>query len=848
MEEKSIKLVTKECPNCGFKLNVPIDSNEPVLCPSCDQSAVPVATISQRKFDNLESQKSGRISADKLDRISTIAAAESFFDSFLATYEWDEFIYKYDLLMLPELGTVLNNLKISASNDPNVWKLEIQTRILLINKKISYLDQLATDLVKTFNEDETEGYRLYDSYRSAANYLVDHQNSIIAKLNALLEQYWKYAPKIGAPLENEIKHLQKSLAALGRIEQMTDIRQFLENSELNDARIRKALINIGLDAEELYQSAVELYANNRVNEALVKFLKIRGYKDSDVYYQKANHFYFANYYMEIGKDTYFISNEKLYTLAEYDDKIKNDKHFLTTIKTTDGDLLVSGINVIIGHFGSKIFYFDEKQKVQVYDFHQRKGHEVSASSRYYLGNNFNKYYYNADKTKVFLLRRLNDIYISAPNAKEQTKNKNNFSLVSINFTVTSDYEQTIVPELVDIYGFKNNVVFYEFYATEITTEPVGKRGNKTIQIVNQTEQFVAYDIVNSAKSTTFSKYEPLITIYDDKLVYLRYNKTMFNMSLCVREIFDSNAPEIIIDPNVYNYEFMTSKAIYYSIGNNAIKALYRYDLASGHIEEAISRFRTTDYSVIGDYLYYFTGDEFNLILKKYGLITKKTILLSANIKKLYDIVDGYFYYSSNNNDLWSVRIDGTDRNYLAEDVTNFIGVFNNRVYYVRSEYAGEEIAKRSSFDEKKNESVTDRKIPKIGYSLYSCSAQGNDLKKLAFDTHFVGVKNSEKRNLLVVYKENRNFKCITEGAPHQGIFSQEIFTYMDLDLQSGVFTTRFVANYPQGKALIEDKRRGCFRFFRKKPTEVELEYEELPNRERFSRTDIVAAGYNSQSN
>jgi hypothetical protein len=833
MEDKQVKLVTKECPNCGGRLNVPSESNDPVDCPRCDQRVIPVSTVAQRAFE--KKGESLSISQENLDRIATTSAAESFFDSFMATYEWDEFVYKYDQLSIPEVDKVLKNLKITSSNDHKVWKLSVQALLEPIRRKVEHLHLLAEVLVKVYESDETEAYRIFDAYRSTNNFLFESKDYLIEKAESFSVEYLKYAPKVGATsLDKYIEELKEILKTITPIEKMIDIPEFKKSSDAKNKEIARRLKNEGLDVEEIYFSAKEFYENGKYNEALTKFVQIRGYKDSDAMITKCNHFFYSDYYLEIGKNAYFISSRRLYQLKDLP-KIKDHKG--SEIKTPNNESLVKDIYVLIGRFGTRLFYFDMSFTIHVYDFATGDNRIIDAGKKYYLGEKKNRYWFSNDGLKVYFLEYLQNTFITHPSVKERERNKNNFALVSINLASNAEVKQTVIPELVDVYYMSENVIFYEY--DDLTIE-MDQRGKKPQGHFVHTEKYVAKHLQTGEMNSPLKKEEIIGRVYKDKVIFVRYNKTVYNMSLCIKSIFDQEAEETIIDPNVYDYEFITKGAIYYTVGNGRIKSLYRYDLEKSHIEEVITRFRTEDYHVIGDYLYYYTGDEYNRTLKKFGLVTGRTIVLASGINEVFKIADGYFYYSDNSNRLCSVRIDGTDYNMLAENVTDFIGVHNNRVYYVREEYAGKELRTKTKKDENQNDIVVEEEVDKVGVSLYSCTAQGYEVRKVAFDTFFVASKTDDLEDLLIVYKENRSFKCITKGQ-NPNPFTREIFTYTNLNLSNGIQEVKFTTNFPSGLAMMEDKR-GCF-FFKRKYKEVKLEYEEIENHEKYKRKDLVPPGF-----
>lgn len=795
MEDKQVQLLEKICSNCHEKLLVEKDHFGLVECPFCERS---VDVIDPGSGFNYSADKK-TYKQDDLSLITSVSAGENYLSLITNNYDWNEFVSISDLVSIPEMDIVINNLKLSNGNEAKVWKLDVIARLTAIKKKIEYQNLLIDKLLELHGDNFEEFNQLFITFKMSNNYLQRHKDEIVETLASVIEEYNKRAPKIAtSSLDKYLEEAKDLLKQIKYVEQVDDIASFKKGREKINKEVEKKLKLLELDAEEVYNKARQDEEEKNYVDALRNYNLLGGYKDSESHRDKCNHFYADQHYLEILHYSFYLNTTSLNTL---DDLRKQTTDQGSTVRNKKNKVIIDRIKVIIGHFASRLFYFDLDYNLYCYDFSLSTKTLIEGGPSIDFGKDFDKYWMDGNRQKFYFLKHLSNEFIKDKSVKVKIKNNNEYSLVMLDLSLDTFSLTPVIKELSNIYYFTNNVIFYETFGYEIEKDQSSK---KTKTHFVEHASYLIHDFTSEETTTFHDPSVKISKIHQNNVIYLRPNRSLDNMSLCIKKIFGDENEEIVIDPNIYNFEFVYDNEIYYSVGHQFKKALHRYNLANGQISEVLTSFNNEKYNLIGDYLYYFIGDQYNLTLKKLGLKTRSIKVVASRINKSFKITSGYFYYSDRYKRLYSVRTDGGNKTIISENVVDFVGVYNNRVYFICEEFKD---------DDKHNRT-----------SMYSSSPSGSEIRKVAFDTYLVRPKASDIVNLLVIYRENKTFRCITKGED-QSPFNRYVYKYNNLNLANGILEHKFTTNIPSKVIMKEHK----FLFFKPRYKELKLEYEELPH-------------------
>ena len=799
------------CPNCGSQL-VFDDKDSSVVCFACD-STINVADLVSKKNAPSSSVAGGAampmiIGFDNPE--SGVVFVENFFDN----YDWDDYQFTPEI-DVEELEEVVHNNKLKNGAVPTAWYLDYKALAIPVRKKIEGLQKLAEAVGVAYSpNDNTEALAAYDSYCTVCNALLCNKEDIFKRL----ENAIKYATKFSLEKErlSEMETDCKELKALFDKEvictkDVSEVPSYAAAAAANDKQKRDELLALGIDADAVYEKAVASYnANQNKKEALALFESISGYKDSFKYIFLINQYFVFNdeMYRFCGKHFVFKEEVKEQTLNMKNAGKKNaPAQETSTVKTialhevVNGlpaeKPLVKGIAQMISCYGSRIYYFKDKQGVCSFDIYDQTETVVNAGKiKDYLCNK--AYVYDViDGGKKFYIQRLPSkddpaspsgcggsakqakAAASAP-AQAAPTNNNLYTLVVIDMVNNSS--KTLVSGYAEIVKTDETHIYYKWEKdVETVVKPASGSGcsatpGKTVKSRETT--ISVCDVKNGFNKPLFDDEHLIKYVNGDTVIYTKLQPNDLNQNLYSYSL--ATGKSTLIEANVYEYFKVIDNKVYYLVGNEDYCPLVRNSL-DGQAREEIMRNVEKIVNTIGNWLYIKKGysGSYNSTLVKMRADGKKSVVLCTQFKRIARFYGNLLYYVDIYNTLRSVRIDGKKNKAIAENVG---GVFptENYLYYTRQEYVGEKAQ---------------------AYSLYKMDKDGRNVRKIVFD---IAAYRNDSLSDSLYFKRNEEtvFKCYAPGKESEATFNTFVLgKFYELNKETEEVKHVLTLNYPTAKSV-----------------------------------------------
>ena len=272
--EKKIELKVMRCPTCGGELKVEKE-NTLVECVYCGNTVTPIVVSSETAVGF----QSGN-GFVKIDGIKTASSALAYLELFLEEYDW--FYFTFDEgITIPELERISETLKTTSADNYETWQFCFRATLEPFARKCEQCGGLVKLIIDRYREDDPDAYSLFDAFKRVSVSLRNSVSAVVEKLN----KYYSLAKKYGADdktlgtLRAQFSEL-KSKMVLPKYEKIDDIPEILAYNNEKDARTKLELSSKGIDADHVYDTAMQYKEMGETAKALDAFLSLGNFKDS----------------------------------------------------------------------------------------------------------------------------------------------------------------------------------------------------------------------------------------------------------------------------------------------------------------------------------------------------------------------------------------------------------------------------------------------------------------------------------------------------------------------------------------------------------------------------------------
>lgn len=766
------KLITYVCPSCGGQILHDADSQtDSEVCSFCGTQH----SLTELSGDSNISGKAksagastymgasggtGYVSVDGDAMVSYIDESESalaFLENYFETYDWDSFC-NYATLAIPTIDRMVEKMLIKSAANAATWELQFTAIHKPLQKKLSGLKALEEKFFASYvnNDDLAESFTYFDTYLNIVKRLVVSRDDVLKKLAAAIKNCKRYggADNLIKSLMAQLEAVSTGLQKLKVVSSYKELSGFAKASAEKQKRVAARLAEKGIDAETVYNEAVEQYeAGGDPRHALEAFLSIAGYKDALEYAQKIDSWFRFEMtdgtVIKLGKKHYILHAAKAYTFS-----VANPTGQTVPQQTQTGSYelydvvnvrqakepCVTGITDILAHFGGALAYV--KNSTEICIFNSENGAETSVLD--FSRKSDIKFVKDSDgdilidDNKLFLLCKLAAIkkteekkHLFRKNKPSElvVVNKNNFSLITIDMVNSST--ETVIPELVDIQEQFGKEIFY----------------NKVTTVDNkEKDELFAYNYVTKETRKVLSTDTDIVDVIDGNVIYFVWKPNMLNMDMYALNLATDET--IKLAANVYKYYGHIEGKAYYLVGNKKRAVLYCVDVDGQNTKQIRSNvgFFSKALCYLNGWLYVTVGvaGSYNYALAKLKANGEGFTVLCPQLKKLIKIKDGYVYYIDKSNNLCMVREDGSYKKVIIDEIEGFVHLADNAIFMLRREIV----------DDNNGNDV-------YANSLYKVDYDGAGLTKVAFNVVNAATNNSDDNEIYLYRAERVNYMIQT---------------------------------------------------------------------------------------
>ena len=835
--------LTGFCPNCGNKL-VYAKNDATVMCYACDSvisveefSSKTAASAAGEGF-NVGSMPLMMMGFDNPE--SGVVFVENFFDN----YDWEGYAEDTDIA-IPEIAEVVKTNKMKNGACATSWYLDYKATAYPVRKKIEGLAMLQNKMAKRYNPvDSTEAYQVFDIYRRVCVALKDAEKDIFKQLDTAIKYAAKF--KLDGALLTEMRN--DMLALKGMFEKdiiiakdIDEIPAYVHASKAESKKIADELAEKGINAEQIYENAVEKFNDPSPNKnaALVLFEQIRGYGKSVDYIKKINQYFNFNgeVYRAFGKHFIYKTEDYTPTLDLKELKAKGCSMFqkkapatsaedapqavkaLALYEIVDGvpakEATIRGISQIITCYGSKLYYVKSGAGIHSFDIYTRVETCICPGEDYEFMTDKCKVMSNGSSFYMVKLYKDNKIPEIAKKGCSMFKGKksatpagpvenhelNPYCVIVVD--MKSNGYSTIINEMAE---FSRNVGDKIFYYYSYKPEVVQSGCMSKFKKVEEPEAKKKLMVCDMATRTNkeISEDCQLHTVFGDYIIYSMWKPNNLNKDLHAYNL--ETDKDVLIEKNIYNYFNMYDGKVYYTVGNANYCPLVRNTLDASDRIEVMAHVQ----NIIcerGGWLYVQKGYGSNSLLAKVSADGKKVIIICTQLRQYVRIEGNYLYYVDIYNNLRVVRLDGKFNQKLAENI-NKIFPCEDGLYYTRQEKV----------------SATESAL-----SLYFMDKNGRNIKKMVFDVD--SVQNDPDTNTIYHSKtENTRFKVYAPKQEDKATYEfHNITKYSILNKANGTSEQFLTLGWPSSET-----QTGCL-----KKKSVAMIYEEAPIRPTYEPETIT---------
>jgi len=812
------------CPNCSTPINYCLKDGS-VECPGCEQN-IQVSTLMKRPSGDVKKDD-----ADMKELLNDIRSMEGvddavvFLKNYFDNYDWEGYA-ESSIVLIPEIEAMVKSVKVKSGSKPAVWSLDFDSVSVPLLKKIDALTALEDKMSAVYSDmDNTDLMDLFDTYKAIVRNLVVNKDVYLKRLASAVEN----AQSLG--LENiKVKAMNDTLASIVKVlDAMKEVKDIYDVAALDNARKeldKKKVAELkakGIDADAVYAQAMEALNKGRVgwSKALDLFISIRGYKDSVKHIRKIDRFYVFNKEIIFVSEKPFVLVKREAVVAPVDASAKGKKDkkkegladeeftgetfelFPIVDQEPAGTAMIKKITDLICVHATELFYI--KNKKQLCSFNTESGVEtvIDEAGGYVLGAG--NVWYNKAGDKIYVRKKIGltkeklGCFKSLFKKAQFIKHVNNYSLVEINLSKKT--ATPIVPEIVDVYQFSDENLFYTFAEEKIVSSAKGQVEKETIS------RLMVINLATRKTSSVLDENCDIHEIYGNKVVYSHHTPNYLNKELRVYDL-ETNT-DSVIEENIYEFIKVIKGKLFYTVGNANYRPLFSNSFDGTDRVEIVANIKSID-AIRANWIYVLKGSGANLKLVKISHDGQKVISLCYGLKEVLKLTDSYVYYTNYYNELCETRLDGKETRVIASNIdANRVIVENDYVFYLRKE--------KVEYD-------------RYAYSLYRMDLNGHNVRKLSFDV--IAMQNYDEEKLYISKKEIARYEITipeAKGKSHKEYITRTLKKVIEYNKISGEFTDVRVMGRPS-KTEYEFKK-GCFG----KTEKVSSTYVQIPAKPTYDR-------------
>ena len=821
---------TTTCRNCGHTLEYE-DGATSVYCGYCDTSTDITSSGS------VSPSTSGEAAASSLTGMAAIAVknmktpetAMRYLRALEASYDFSFIESNPFAMVIPELEDVVDELKLTAGEDPMAWEFSIRVHALPLQKKIDYLGAVEARLAESFStNDEATLFGDFDLYRNSIRALKEKKESVFKGLEADLSEL-KALSKGKSEAETLVAGLKKAIDGLPTFTSPYEVPSVKKQFELRNKEYAEELLAKGIVAETQYQSAIEAMERGDNLAALNYLILLGDYKDSRDLVRKLNTYSVVNDLLTIGNKRYYFASEAV--RAEENEKTgklrqaaQNAAQSVSTSRALvirdivdeepnlKGQPLVKNIKSVIDSFGTYLYYLGTDGKMHFRDL------AIPSATDKILDNNGGYFLDELKRDKAkgvdYFVQKRPKKPLLKKGKQDPSENYNKLRLCRLDLYKGDVAYNVVISEFDRIAYWKGDFVGY----WKSIMDPYVKRGCALFRQPPTFHKEYSVFRLSTGEDKPLLKFNDEIVFIDGtKIYFTRFLNTKYNLALHVID-YETEETEMILD-NIYSAIMIDHGKIYYTIGNTNRKTLFSYDLQT-HEKKEIQRRFDGFADCFGGYFYLYRGYGYNrALIKKRIDGTGEPIALAMGMDdgpRFFK--NGYFFYTKRNpfapfggRSLHKVRVDGKEDKCLDSGVRKVLSIGDERIYFSVDEYVDEKFTGLGG-----TEKVA-------GLSLYSFDMFGDDLRKEIFAFDAIEVFDD---HLIYSVKETATFKY--RVAKRENVTVRRLEDYYRYDLKTMEQEHILLTGYPH-----DEETLGCFR--KKKH---DIEYERIPTKKPYDKEEL----------
>ena len=604
-----------DCPNCANTLYYQKKSKV-VECPCCGTYVNVADIIANNKMRRKESVSQSALQPVNASIIDSPESALVYLEKFFKDYDWEAYNLS-SVISIIEIDPMVEKTKIKFGATSHAWVLDFESKIRPLTEKINSLEKQEHELVENYNGNDFVPIKSkYELYERTTHTL---KNSC-EKLFSVMESDIEYAERFGAGA-SVLESMRERLDAVRELyahnvhdfESFDEVPALSEKKALYTEKIAEQLRLNGIDAEKIYEEAVDIYENYEdKNEALSLFSLIREYKDSADYISDINKFFDFDQKLIKLADKHFLlrsvktpifeipKNSKKRKKKKNDDDIgtyqeqpqprkRQGKSTFALFEVINGKAYepaaVNGISQFLAFYSNKLFYVKRDRSLYSYDIVTHveteldrglvggyPGPRVPENTEYpvYIKKNTfatSDVYESTDGTAFYIRKKLSPFYDEEPRGcikslfsifkKRElpfTDDKNNYSVIKVD--MAANIATVEIDRLVDITECYNDRMFYIAYH-EI-------KEDKT-SFLDSESAFMVCDLRTGEKKQVLGEDCQIYNVVDGKVIYSTWEPNTLNKNLYS---YDLNTEEkVLIESNVFECVDIIDGRVYYTVGN-----------------------------------------------------------------------------------------------------------------------------------------------------------------------------------------------------------------------------------------------------------------------------------------
>ena len=822
---------TRVCPNCGNKLGFSSDQST-VHCQCCDSDFSPeelLATTAQGSAMNLTSTFAQ-------ENIDTNESGLAYLDSIFGVIDWEDFCINHPTCFVESVSAVVDKMKVKFANQPTTWLFEFKSIAIPLQKRFAFMDKTLEEIGSSNSDLEDEVLLgQFDCYSFCVDLLLKNKERIKKSLAIDLEMMKKFKADAASlkTCQSDYDEIIAKIDKLQSTESVYDLDIVKNKRKSREEETIKKYKADGINAQEVYESAIKNYLFGNKTEALRQFQSISEYRDSDKFIIKLKYARFAfNYkFVEFGGVNYLFAPstpDKEELEQQQAEQNKNNKSsvtqtFLTPKKLFEFRPIVDGlranepalrkISKLIMVYGDYLYYIDDKNTLVAYDFARKvstviidlKGCDISEKAlRTY--KELGKFVFLAPMDKKAATKKGCGAKRSKPSSNEETPAIAAYKLAIVDCdTCAISFHGENILCLTDAF---ENKIFY--------TQGIFKN-SWTIE----KKMYYVYDVKENKAICPFNREVFIYNVINNYIIYGLWQPNGYNIDLYSYNIdttditlLEKNAYDIayLKDARGVNRPLAIDGYVYYLVGNNQYAPLYRIKPDGTDKKEIMADVETINfvrngYFYITKYRAYLVGGQWKIqrTLIKSKVDGSSRTYICSGFSKIVQFKQGFIYYLGENDDLHIVRSDGERDKVISDHCERVLWINDQNIFLLYKEKTGKYAN---------------------GLSLYSMDLQGRNLHKLAFDV--VEIERYDENNIYYSVKDVLSYKVRTPKNDKEYnepvVQNFNVKMYYTLNINDLHLTRLYVEGVPEFDKGHEAK--GC-KLFNKKvlPTLAEqIEY------------------------